>query len=408
MMGAVSSWEGGDAEAAVEPNGPDRGYRAASDRCPAATLFVWGIWGLMLLGNFALVVRFTSPYPIADEVYMMSESITPGWLWQQHAEHRVPLAKLIWMGVLQLTDYNFRAGSVVSVLSVSAVASALILAARRLRGRTCFSDAFFPLALLSFGQAQNFHWWWVFNHILPHLIACGLLLVIVFRGREPRLRDAALMAAVLVLLFLAGPSGLPYVLAFAAWLGYCAVLLWRSPSQPHGRRDGLIVLGLAASCVALVGLYFVGFHVEASTAAGIPVPETGLKDALKTSLRFLCVGFGPVVVPYVRPLGLTLLGLVLADAAVLVRTWLGQPRERLRASRVPSVPRRDGGAAPGRRTGPGGPGLGISSVGHLPQYGDAGPLLNLSHRDSLWQVGDEPFGPDDLVHPGLSLLLAEL
>lgn len=125
-MDTVSTWKGEDVEAAAEPHSPDRDPSAASDRYAAA--FVWGIWGLMLLGNLALVLRYTGPFPNSDELDLLSEYIrgarmsvnaspakvinqvtspvtnradTLWWLWQQHAEHRVPLAKLIWLGVLQ-------------------------------------------------------------------------------------------------------------------------------------------------------------------------------------------------------------------------------------------------------------------------------------------------------------------
>jgi hypothetical protein len=242
-----------------------------------------------------------------------------------------PLAKLIWLGVLQLANYDFRAINAVSVLSVALAAAAMIVAAGRLRGRVRYSDSFFPLAMLGFGQMHNFLWSWVLSHILPNVIACGLLLVVALRGQEPKLRDMFLVAPILVLLFLAGPIGLPYILAAAAWLGYRAILNLRSPGEPHGRRDGLITLGLAVASVAMVGLYFVGFQFEPGTVNGMPVPETGLIDGLKASFRILCVSFGPVVATYVRPLGLTLLGLMLAGAVVLVRAWLGEPRERLRA-----------------------------------------------------------------------------
>jgi hypothetical protein len=208
----------------------------------------------------------------------------------------------------------------------------MIMAAAWLRGGVRYSDAFFPLTMLSFGQMENFLWAWVFNHILPNVIVCGLLMVVVFRGREPHLLDTFLVATVLVVLFLSGPVGLPYVLALATWLGYVAILNLRDPLKPQSRRDGLITLVLAFGSVAMIGLYFADYHVRPGTAAGVPARETGLIDALKTSFRILCVSFGPVVVGYVRPLGLTLLGLLFVTAVVLVRTWLGQPQERLRAS----------------------------------------------------------------------------
>jgi hypothetical protein len=29
--------------------------------------FVWGVWGLMLLGNLVLVLQSTAPYPYRDD-----------------------------------------------------------------------------------------------------------------------------------------------------------------------------------------------------------------------------------------------------------------------------------------------------------------------------------------------------
>jgi hypothetical protein len=77
MRGAVSSWEGADAEAVAEPNGPDRRYRAASDRDLTTPWVVWVVWGLMLLGNLALVLGYTSRYPYRDDLHLWCESITP-------------------------------------------------------------------------------------------------------------------------------------------------------------------------------------------------------------------------------------------------------------------------------------------------------------------------------------------
>jgi hypothetical protein len=329
MLDAVSTLRHGD-PAAVETSHPDLDPHAALERHSAAPWFVWGIWGLMLLGHVAIVLRSTSPFPWADEADLLLGPLTPGWLWQQYTDHRVPLAKLLWLGGLKLTGYDFRAVAVFSVLCVAATAAAMIVGAARLRGRARYTDAFFPLAMLSFGQVQNFLWTWVLNHILPNLVACALLLVVAFRAREPRLGASLLVAAVLGLLYLCGPVGLPYILAFAAWLGYRGARLWWSPAAPGDRRDGLVALGLAAASVALLGLYFIGFKPR-SANGGIPVHETGLGEQLKASIRILSASFGQPVTPYVRPVALVLLGLILAGTAMLVRTWLRQPTERSRA-----------------------------------------------------------------------------
>ena len=293
------------------------------------TVFVWGTWALMLLGNLILVNTYTTNYPFSDELYLITQSLTPQWLWQQHAEHRVPLAKLIWLGSLQLTNYDFRVGNSISVLAVGAVAFAMMWTARRLRGWTTLSDTFFPLAFLNFGQGINFLWWIVFHHILAPLLACCLLMIILLRGKQLTPRYAILVGTCLVLLSLSGPGGLPYALALAIWLGYRGSLYWRSASELHGRRDCLLMMGLALLAVLLVGLYFVGYTSALGTAAVIP--EVSLKASLETSIQFLSISLGPAVKPYWRLAGSVVLTLLMLSVAVLIAVLFKEPEERLRA-----------------------------------------------------------------------------
>jgi hypothetical protein len=284
----------------------------------------------MLLGSLIFVKVYTWNYPFADELYMLTQSLTPQWLWEQHAEHRVPLAKLIWLSTLRLTNYDFRVGNTISVLAVGAVAFAMICVARRLRGRTRFSDSFFPLAFLNFGQGGNFLWFWVFNHILAPVLACGLLLIILLSGNRLTPKYAILTGAALVLLSLSGPGGLPYALALAIWLGYQGVLYWRSPAELHGKRDCVLAIGLAVLAVLLVGLYFIDYDSMPGTAAGLGVPEVNLRTALETSLQVLSVSLGVVVRPYWRLVGSALLMLLMLSVAVLIVALLKEASERLR------------------------------------------------------------------------------
>jgi hypothetical protein len=283
----------------------------------------------MLLGNLAFVIMYTSNYPFSDELYLLTQSHTPQWLWAQHAEHRVPLAKLIWLGLLQLTNYDFRVGTSISVLAVGAVAFVMIWTARRLRGWTTFSDSFFPLIFLSFGQALDFLWWWQFNHILAPMLACCLLLIILHRGKQLTQRDAILTGAYLALLALSGPGGLPYVLVLAIWLGYQSRFYWRSPFELHGRRACLLVIGVVALAVLLVGLYFRGYNKALGVAVGLP--EVTLKASLATSMQVLSISLGPAVKPYWRLAGSALLTLLFFSMAVLIIAFRKEPQERLRA-----------------------------------------------------------------------------
>jgi len=286
----------------------------------------------MLLGNLAIVNISTSNYPFSDELYLITQPLTPQWLWAQHAEHRVPLAKLIWLSTLKLTNYDFRVGNSISVLAVGAIAFAMTWTARRLRGWTSFTDSFLPLVLLNFGQALNFLWWWVFNHhILPALLASCVLLIILLWGKQLNPRYAILTGACLVLLALSSSGGLPYALALAIWLCYRGSLYWRSPSERHGRRDGLLVMGLAVLAALMVGLYFVDYTNSPGTAGGQPVSEVSLKTSLETSIQVLSISLGPAVKPYWRLAGSAVLTLWLLSIAVLLVALLKEPQERMRA-----------------------------------------------------------------------------
>src|SRR6188474_791651 len=137
------------------------------------------VWASMMVVALGLVYWYgTRIFPQNDEMWALDDS-GPGihldWLWKPWAEHRMPLAKLIWKGVLQLTGYDFRTGNFLTVLALAAIAGAMIWTARKIRGHTILADAFFPLAILNFGQAQVFLWWWQVNHVLAPILASVLL-----------------------------------------------------------------------------------------------------------------------------------------------------------------------------------------------------------------------------------------
>ena len=190
----------------------------------------------MSLVALGLVYRYgTKTLPQNDEVWALYDS-GPGihidWLWKTWAEHRIPLAKLIWKGVLQLTNYDFRSGNFLTVLGLSAAAGLMLWTANKIRGRTILADAFFPLAILNVGQAQVFLWWWQVNHVLAPILATVLLSVLVVRSKQLRLADVGWIGVALIVLVPCGPGGLPYVAVFATWLAVWTAANWRSFSPP--------------------------------------------------------------------------------------------------------------------------------------------------------------------------------
>ncbi len=285
--------------------------------------FVWGVWAAMFGGALVFVASFGNTLPWGDDYLLLGGDnwSSVGWLWAQHCEHRVPLAKLLWVAVLVVTGFDFRAGIFLTVLALGAVAGAMIRTARRLRGRTSLVDAFFPLALFNFGQYHLYTWWWMINQTLAPLFACALLLLLA-RSARPRPRDAVLVGAVLVLLALGGPGGLPYALALALWLAAGAAL-----DRTSEMRIRVLALTLAAAAAALVGAYFTGFSQEGSFGhSREPLA------AIAGALQILSVSLGPGTNTHWPYWGASVALLCAISGAILVVAWRTQPAERWRVA----------------------------------------------------------------------------
>jgi hypothetical protein len=111
----------------------------------------------MFLVALVFVATYGANVPYGDDWWgwlppiHKGQPITLSWLWSRHGdttEHRYPMQKLLLVGLYRITG-DVRGGMVFDVLILGALAFALILAARRVRGRSSYADAFFPLVLLN-------------------------------------------------------------------------------------------------------------------------------------------------------------------------------------------------------------------------------------------------------------------
>ena len=178
-----------------------------------------------------------------------------------------------------------------NVLGLGALAIAMIRIAERLRGRMSYSDAFFPLALLHLGDGYNLLFGWQVAFFLPTLLSCSLLLVIVGGDAQSRLGSAILAGICLVLLPLCGGHGLLLVPPLALWLGYIGAQHCRS-GRSHGRRNGLLILGLVSSALLLVMLDLLD-RDPSYGAMPISTSDSRLWATVQSSLWFLGQSFGP-------------------------------------------------------------------------------------------------------------------
>ena len=241
----------------------------------------------MTLAALGFVAVFGSNAPYADEwefvpALLGKEPLLP-WLWGQHNEHRLPLSRLLYYVLFQLT-HDFRAGMYVQVAMLSALALGLMRLAARLRGRPEWYDAFFPVALLHLGHWENF----IMGYQLCFALFCCLVSVLAVVAlqtqRESLFRSGILAGVLLLLIALTGGSGLTMVPPVAVWISYLAILVWRSGKT----GQALLLLALAALPVLYLGVYFNGYERP-------PLHPPPSRDPLAIGMvtgEVLAMGFG--------------------------------------------------------------------------------------------------------------------
>lgn len=303
-----------------------------ADAGPA--IFVWSVWlGLSLLLTF-FVLTYSVDIPFLDDWEMIPvltgvQPVTLDWLWAQHNEHRIFIPRLIYLAVVKLGGYDFRAGAIFDLLLLSATAAALIAAARTIRGRILYSDAFFPLVLLHWGQAENLIWGFTLPLVLGSALAACVLCVLMKPG-PLSFRAALPLALCTVALPLISGSALAFVPAFAA----CTVLAgWElRKAQPALRREWIFIIAAGFLGLGLFLLYFVGYQRPPAH----PVSPS-LVATLQGTLQFLSLGFGSGSKAFWPASGLFVAALTAATALALLwalRSGEDSGEERPRAIRA--------------------------------------------------------------------------
>lgn len=285
-------------------------------------LFVWLIVAAMATFMLACIAMSGRNIPLAEDwllvpAYYGVEPDLGQWLWAQNNEHRVPLPKLLLLGLLHLTSGDFRAGMVASVAVTAAASSALIWAARTLRGgRVAWTDAVFPMLLLHPGNWENLIWSWQLGFTTSVAFTLLLLVSVVQIGRRATAWWPLVAAAAFVALPLSGANGLVICVAMAPWGLYVGIV---APGFADRRRPvSYIVLAIAACLgVMLTGVYFHGYEHPAW------VPSSpGLWQSAATAGKVAALAWGPAGLA-VWPLFafLTALAAVSAGGLVLMGGW---------------------------------------------------------------------------------------
>lgn len=264
---------------------------------PGAAIFVWGVWATMVVITIWHFAYYARNLPLAEDWNLVAaltghEPDLGSWLWSQNNEHRLPLPRLIMLGLLKLSGGDFRSGMILNMTVIALLAGAMILTARHIRGgRLRYTDAFFPIVLLEVGDWQNLYWHWQHSFVLSVVLACAGLLAIISRPRLDTPAVALTLGAALVLEPLTGGSGLVFVpplLLYAAWMGIR--LARESTTSPGARRASRILIGSALVSTAIIVFYLANYHQPDW------VPENpGLLPSIRTMVQFQTFGLGPAV-----------------------------------------------------------------------------------------------------------------
>ncbi len=217
------------------------------------------VWAIMTLAAFAFVVVFGANAPYADEwefvpTLLGKESLIT-WLWTQHNEHRLPLSRLIYYVLFQLT-HDFRASMFLQVTMLSGLAFWLMRLSARFRGRPEWVDAFFPVSLLHLGHWENFIMGYQLCFALFCCLVTCLAVVAIQTQRETAFRSGIFAGVLLLLIALTGGFGLPVVPPVAVWLIYLSVISWREGKKSQAST----LLVLAVLPLMYMAIYFNGYE----------------------------------------------------------------------------------------------------------------------------------------------------
>jgi hypothetical protein len=184
---------------------------------------VWGLWGAMVIAALLFVWRFAANAPFYDEWGMVpvlegATSVDFAWLWAPHNAHRIPVPRLVLLGIYAVGGWNFRLAMAVNVLLLAAAAALLMRAVAANRGKSAYTDAFFPAMLLGWGHFENLLWGWQITQVFAVFLALALLAIVTRSGLRPAPATALASVLAVVALPLSGVPGLVYAPGMALWL----------------------------------------------------------------------------------------------------------------------------------------------------------------------------------------------
>ncbi len=334
------------------------------------------LWATLSVSLLVFVLWFGHNQPWADEWEFVptlagNEPVGPFFL-HPHNEHRLPLPRLIYIGLWELT-HDFRTGMVLQVLLLSLMAYRGMRLAAWLRGAPHWADAFFPVGLLHVGHCENLLMGYQFCFVLAAALTCAVLELALRLTVANAGRTAVLAALAALALSLTGGFGIVLAAPVGAWVG----LLIAS----NRRRD--FAAGAVSALVLLITVAYCGYYFAAyERPSAHPAFELeNWAESLQVAGEFLAISFGIGVGP---------IWFVVLPPILLALAWIAVARIRSSDSRLRTLGIGAVGAGVillSLAVGAGRGGFG-SEMGLWPRYSVLGwPLLAMIYFFSLLGCG---------------------
>lgn len=302
--------------------------RRVLPRPSAPSVFVGVVWAAMVASTSCYIARYGTAMPKFDDLIML-DFLVPGarldwtWVWSQHYEHRMPIPRVISHELVAITR-DFRTGTWIELILLAALSLVMIFAARRIRGRTSYTDAFFPLLWLHWGHSDTLLNPFQMQVVLSTVVWCTAFLVLACGSTRPTFRALCVLVACALALPLCGMFGVLEDGALVLWLAFVGWNLRRSSGAEERRSSNAAFAGAIAISL-LVAVYFIDFHFPPSP------PRTDLLLTLSTTAQFLAAS-GAYAAQDAWPWSSCIaIVLCLASAILLVRVVRREADERLRA-----------------------------------------------------------------------------
>jgi hypothetical protein len=297
----------------VNAEGTPNSDRAAS----AVVLAVWlgmTLWALLFVRTFAPTFPFGDEFDLWD-LLPPSGGLSLQTLWRLKNEHRIPLPRLL-QYVPYVLSGDLRAPMVVQVLILSGVSFLMIGVARKIRGRTTWSDTLFPLVWLHTGNWANLLSGFQIALTLPTVLVSAILAGIAISPGRAGARRAIGMGSSLACLPLCGAVGLvqvPVLGAYLAGLGWSG----RRCADPDERKGSRILLASVGLCAAFCALHFRGYG-----KAHWLLYSNRPAAVLETAAQVVSLGLGPAARTYWPASALFVLSLIAATLLLLPSGFL--------------------------------------------------------------------------------------